>query len=235
MKAPTEQAPQRVVTLDGPAASGKSSTARLVAEALGVPYVSSGLLYRAVTYLAQRSELPLTHEGSIMRLLGGIAVELEANVGEPNRIRVAGSRLDDALLHSDAVDAGVSAVAQHPQVRAWVDARLRELGGTFVVEGRDMGTAVFPYAAAKFYLSAPAEVRAARRVGERSADLAAVTAALKLRDELDWEQLRPADDALHLDSSELTLGEVVAWILGQLLGQLEAAGTLPPVREPTDD
>lgn len=207
------KAPQQVITLDGPAASGKSSAARLVAEALCVPYVSSGLLYRAATYLAQAHGAPLHDEGAILHLLDALQVRLEARAGKPNRVYVDGAALPDAELHTDAVDAGVSAVARHLGVRRWVDNRLRELGGTFVVEGRDMGTAVFPDAAHKFYLSAPAEVRAARRVSERGADLAGVTEALRRRDALDAAQLRPAADAQHLDTRELTLAEVVARVL----------------------
>ncbi len=207
-------AAQRVITLDGPAASGKSSVARLVAEALGVPYVSSGLLYRAATHLAQQCGVNLHDEAALMALLDTSEVRLEAAVGLPNRVQVGGAVLD--ALHTDAVDAGVSAVAEHPRVRAWVDARLRDLGGVFVVEGRDMGTAVFPGAAHKFYLSAPAEVRATRRVGERAADLEAVTDAIRRRDARDAAQLRPADDATHLDTRDLTLLEVAAWVLRKI-------------------
>ena len=205
-----------VITLDGPAASGKSSVARLVAEALGVPYVSSGLLYRAATYLAQSNDVLATDEEALTELLGSVQVGLETRVGLPNRIRVGGELIEESLLHSDTVDAGVSAVAQHPQVRAWVDARLRELSGTFVVEGRDMGTAVFPNAAHKFYLDAPAEVRAARRTGERHADLQAVAAALGRRDALDAAQLRPAPDARHIDTGALSLAGVVEEVLRAL-------------------
>ena len=111
------------ITLDGPAASGKSSVARLVAGALGVPYVSSGLLYRAATYLAQANDVLLTDEEALTELLGGVQVGLETRVGLPNRVSVNGALLGESLLHSDTVDAGVSAVAQHPRVRAWVDAR----------------------------------------------------------------------------------------------------------------
>ena len=202
-----------VITLDGPAASGKSSVARLVAEALGVPYVSSGLLYRTATCLAQSGGADLNDEAALMRLLGGLQVGLETRVGLPNRVTVGGNALPDEQLHSDAVDAGVSAVARHPRVRAWVDARLRELTGTFVVEGRDMGTAVFPGAAHKFYLDAPAEVRAARRTGERHADLEGVAAALRRRDAQDAAQLRPARDAHHIDTGGLSLMGVVAEVL----------------------
>ena len=204
------------ITLDGPAASGKSSVARLVAEALGVPYVSSGLLYRAATYLAQADDVSLTDEGALTGLLGGVQVGLETRVGLPNRVSVNGALLEERSLHSDTVDAGVSAVARHPRVRAWVDARLRELTGTFVVEGRDMGTAVFPKAAHKFYLDAPAEVRAARRTGERHADLEAVAAALRRRDALDAAQLRPARDARHINTGALSLAGVVEEVLRAL-------------------
>ena len=216
VKLPGTSAKTHVITLDGPAASGKSSVARLVAEALGVPYVSSGLLYRAATYLAQANEVPLTAEGALMGLLAGVQVGLETRVGLPNRIRLGGELLGEGLLHSDRVDAGVSVVARHPQVRAWVDARLRELTGTFVVEGRDMGTAVFPGAAHKFYLDAPAEVRAARRTGERHADLGAVAAALRRRDALDAAQLRPAADARHINTGALPLAGVVDEVLRAL-------------------
>ena len=201
------------ITIDGPAASGKSSVARLIAEALGVPYVSSGLLYRAATYLADSAGVPFGNEAAIVALLESLAVRLETPAGAPNRVTVGGAALDDALLHNAAVDAGVSEVARHPRVREWVDARLRDLGGRFVVEGRDMGTAVFPGAAHKLYLEAPAEVRAARRVGERGTDLAAVAEALRLRDRRDAAQLRPAADAVHLETGDLTLQEVVAAVL----------------------
>ena len=201
------------ITIDGPAASGKSSVARLVAEALGVPYVSSGLLYRAATHLAGSADVSLEDEAALITLLEGLVVRLETPADAPNRVTVGGTALDDALLHSTAVDAGVSEVARHPRVREWVDVRLRDLGGRFVVEGRDMGTAVFPGAAYKVYLEAPAEVRAARRVGERGTDLVAVAEALRLRDRRDAAQLRPAADAVHLATGDLTLQEVVAEVL----------------------
>ena len=216
VKPPETSAKTYVITLDGPAASGKSSVARLVAEALGVPYVSSGLLYRAATYLAQANDVLLTDEEALMGLLTGVQVGLETRVGRPNRVSVNGALLGEGLLHSDTVDAGVSVVAQHPRVRAWVDARLRELTGTFVVEGRDMGTTVFPGAAHKFYLDAPAEVRAARRTGERHADLGAVAAALRRRDALDAAQLRPAKDARHINTGALSLAGVVEEVLRAL-------------------
>jgi len=206
---------RRVITLDGPAASGKSSVARLLAERLGISYLSSGLLYRAATYLAQRCGRDLGDAAGLVELLGGRRVRLEASL--PNRVLVDGQDVTGEL-HTDAVDAGVSVVARHPEVRAWVDDRLREVKGAFVVEGRDMGTVVFPEAAHKFYLSAPAEVRAARRVGERGADLRSVTEALERRDALDAAQSRPAADAHYLDTRDLTLEEVVERVLTHIRG-----------------
>ncbi len=204
-----------IVTLDGPAASGKSSVARRVAQALAVPFVSSGLLYRAATYLVLEHGVNPADEPSVLALLARHDVELVALQGSPDRVLFDGEDIS-AQLHTTRVDANVSAVARHPGVRAWVNARLREIRGSFVTEGRDMGRVVFPGAAHKFYLSAPAEVRAARRVGERDMSLQEVTKALKLRDERDAGQLTPAPDAVHIETQNLTLEDVVAAILEEV-------------------
>src|SRR5690606_11112739 len=99
-----------------------------------------------------------------------------------------------------------------PGVRAWVTERLRELEGPFVIDGRDMGTTVFPDARWKFYLTASPEVRARRRVGERASDLEAVAEAIRLRDEKDAKQSVPAPDAIHLDTVLLSLEAVVDFV-----------------------
>lgn len=203
-----------VVTFDGPAASGKSTVARRVAAALGVPFVSSGLLYRVATLLASVAAVSLDDVEAVLAVLEAHVVELRPGLGG-DAVRVDGVDVT-AELHSDAVDAAVSRVAAHPPVRAWVDARLREMPRPFVIDGRDIGSVVFPDAAHKFYLTAAAEVRAARRVGERSGDLADVAAAIRRRDALDARQLAPAPDAQHLDTSALGLDQVVAWVLARL-------------------
>lgn len=196
-----------VVTLDGPAASGKSSVAKLLAHRLGVAYVSSGLLYRAATLLALEAGLELTDEPAVLALLDTRTVRLiPGSAG--NSVEVDGGDVA-ALLHTDEVDSHVSAVARLPGVREWVKQRLREMQGPFVIDGRDMGTTVFPGARWKFYLTAPTEVRARRRVGERLADLDAVTAALSRRDERDALQSTPAADAVHIDTGPISLSEVV--------------------------
>lgn len=197
-----------VVTLDGPAASGKSSVARLLAERLGIPYVSSGLLYRAATLLALENGIDPADEPALLALLESSRVLLAPGRGG-NRVEVDGRDVS-AWLHTDAVDAAVSAAARLDGVRAWVNERLRELEGSFVIDGRDMGTVVFPEADRKFYLTAPVEVRAGRRLGERSGDLESISESLRQRDALDAKQSVPAPDAVHIDTGSLTLDEVVA-------------------------
>ncbi len=209
-----DEAQPLIVTIDGPGASGKSSVARLLARALRVPYVSSGLLYRGVAYQVLRHGADPDDEEAIVRLLERRPLRLEPDA-EGNRV-YAGDEDLTPHLHTDAVDAVVSAVARHPRVRAYVNARLREVPPPFVVEGRDMGTAVFPHAPYKFYLTASPEVRARRRARERSDDVAAIEKMLKLRDERDAKQSAPAEDALVLDTSELTLEEVVGALMRYL-------------------
>jgi CMP/dCMP kinase len=203
-----------VVTLDGPAASGKSSVARRVAAALGVPCVSSGLLYRAATALVTEAGADAGDPAAILALLEGHRVELLPGV-DGDVLRIDGVDATRAV-QTDAIDAAVSRLAAHPPVRDWVGERLREMPAPFVIDGRDMGSVVFPQAGHKFYLDASPEVRAARRVGERGADLRAVAAAIRLRDELDARQLAPAPDAVHLDTGSMTLDEVVAWVLSRV-------------------
>lgn len=212
----TSTSTSTVVTLDGPAASGKSSVARRVAERLGIPFVSSGLLYRVATWVVEEQGGDPDDEPSVLRCLEARSVRLLPTL-EGDRVFVDEHDVTEAL-HTDAVDAAVSAIARHPQVRAWVTERLREIPGSFVIDGRDMGTAVFPDAARKFFLTAPAEVRARRRVGERAADLASVAEAIRRRDRLDAAQSVPAADAIHIETGDLTLEQVVDRVMAALSG-----------------
>lgn len=197
----------RVITLDGPAASGKSSVAKALAARLGIAYVSSGLLYRAAALVALEAGIDLADEDAVMALLGDLPLSLVPGTGR-NRVEVDGSDIEPRL-HTHDVDSNVSAIARLPSVRGWVRDRLRALDGPFVIDGRDMGTTVFPSARWKFYLTAPTDVRARRRVGERDADLAVVAEALSRRDERDARQSVPAADAVHIDTGPLALSEVV--------------------------
>lgn len=209
-----------IVTIDGVAASGKSSVASGVARRLGMPYVSSGLLYRAATLLALESGTDLSDAPALTALLAASPLRLEP-LPEGNRIfltsvgaqEMEAERDLTADAHTSAVDAGVSALAQLPELREWVNAQLRALTPPFVAEGRDMGTAVFPQAQAKFFLTASPRVRALRRVSERLEDLTEVEAALIARDAKDRAQSRPADDAQVLDTGALDLPGVIAAVL----------------------
>ncbi|MBB5234609.1 (d)CMP kinase [Deinococcus budaensis] len=203
-----------IVTIDGVAASGKSSVASGVARALGVPYVSSGLLYRAATLLGLEAGLRLENAAELLAHLRAQPLRLEA-LAEGNRVWVEERDLT-ADLHSSRVDRGVSVVAALPEVRAWVDGQLRALPEPFVAEGRDMGTAVFPQAAAKFYLTASPRVRAERRARERPEDVPAIEAALVERDRLDTVQSAPAPDARVIDTGNLTLEGVIGAVLAGL-------------------
>jgi len=213
-----------IVTIDGVAASGKSSVASGVARALGVPYVSSGLLYRAATLLGLESGVPLEDAARLLAFLQTRPLRLEA-LAAGNRVW-QGERELTADLHSFRVDRGVSVVAREPEVRAWVDAQLRALPEPFVAEGRDMGTNVFPHAEAKFYLTASPRVRAERRARERPEDVDAIEAALIERDRRDVGQSTPAPDAHLIDTSALTLEGVIGTILGWLPAR--EVGTLTP-------
>ena len=203
-----------IVTIDGPSASGKSSVARRVAAALGVPYLSSGLLYRAAAFLALRAGVDPGDEEGLLALLEGLGGRLLAQA-EGNRVLADGEDLAP-FLHTPEVDRVVSAVARLPGVRAWVNRRLKEVPPPFVAEGRDMGTAVFPEAAHKFYLTASPEVRAWRRARERPQAYEEVLRDLLRRDERDKAQSAPAPDALVLDTGGMTLDEVVAWVLAHI-------------------
>lgn len=201
------------MTIDGVAASGKSSVSSGVARALGVPYVSSGLLYRAATLLAHEAGLS-PHDPALRPYLEAQPLRLEA-LATGNRLWL-GARELTADVQSAAVDAGVSAIAAQPELRAWVDARLRALTPPFVAEGRDMGTAVFPQAGAKFYLTASARVRAGRRAAERPEAVDEIEAALLRRDERDRAQSAPAAQARIIDTGPLSLQGVIDTILAEL-------------------
>lgn len=206
--------PRLIITLDGPAASGKSSVAKALARRLGIAYVSSGLLYRAATFLSLDAAVDPSDEAAVMALLSQREVRLHPD-RHGNRVTVDDDDVTDSL-HTDEVDEAVSDVARHPEVRAWVTERLREMRGSFAIDGRDMGTVVFPQARCKFYLTAAPEVRAARRVGERSADLGTVAAGLRSRDERDARQSVPAPDAIVIDTGPLGLDEVVERVLTEV-------------------
>jgi CMP/dCMP kinase len=210
-----------VITIDGLAASGKSSVARRVALALGLPYVSSGLLYRAITVTALEANLDLENETALLEHLYANEIRLEP-LAEGNRVWLGTSEITSEA-HSSEVDANVSKIARHAQVRAWVNTQIRKLPKPFVAEGRDMGAVVFRDTPAKIFLTANPRVRAQRRTLERPENLETVEAALRTRDELDAVNSAAAPDAFMLDTGNLTLEQVVANVLERVQQQAMSA------------
>ncbi len=217
----------RVIAIDGPAASGKSSTAALVARRLGWAHLDSGALYRALT-LAALDNLGEGGRGTghawsgqrIVALAEDLPVRLVL-VEDEFRPEVAGVDVEEAI-RSERVTRQVSAVAAIPEVRTWVNARQREAAAAHppgvVVDGRDIGTVVFPDAPVKVFLTATPDERARRRLSQRGraagpGEVRRESQVLAARDEADATRpvapLKPADDAVLLDSTALTLEEQV--------------------------
>lgn len=153
-----------VVAIDGPAGVGKSTVARRVAARLGVPYLDTGAMYRAVAWKALEEGLDPADEPAMGKLIAGLRFELRPRNAEVEV--VVDGTAPGARLRTPRVDAATSRVAVHPAVRSWLVEKQREFANRegAVVEGRDIGTVVFPETPHKFYLEAPLEVRAERRL-----------------------------------------------------------------------
>lgn len=219
-----------VIAIDGPSASGKSSTARAVAEALGFAHLDSGALYRGVTLVALREATvraaadPLALEAEvILRAAEDRGLMLHPD-GDGFAAYLEGEPVDAALRGAD-VTRHVSAVSAMPVVREWVNTHLRQLvraGRDVVVDGRDIGTVVFPDADLKIFLTAAPATRAGRRLSQRgqraiAEELDRETALLARRDRADSTRavapLRRAEDAVDLDTTGMSFEDGVAWIL----------------------
>ena len=220
-------APTKVIALDGPSGSGKSTVARGVARTLGWRYVDTGATYRAATLAVLRAGTDLSDHLGIGKVVADADIEVSTDPAAA-AVRLAGEDVT-TVVRGPAVTAAVSAVSAVPSVRKHLVALQRRLAGDAgaVLEGRDIGTAVFPDAPVKVFLDASAEVRAARRAGDSDAGVAvgggttatvdAVAADLARRDRLDSSRvtspLKAADDAVHLDSSSLDAEQVVGRVL----------------------
>jgi len=211
-----------VITLDGPAGVGKSTLARMTAQALGIAYLDTGAMFRATALALGEGSWDLPGEALLARL-PGIDFGL-AGIGEGSVLTCNGAAVGDEV-RAERVGRWASRLAARPEVRARQLHVQRALGqGTsLVAEGRDMGSVVFPGARFKFFLDASPGVRALRRADQlrlmgREADLAAIEASIRERDRQDRERpiapLAPAPDAVLVDTSELSLEEVFARIMG---------------------
>jgi cytidylate kinase len=218
-KAPAPARTRLVVAIDGPAASGKSSTAHLVARRAGLYHVDSGALYRAATAAQLRIQPDVSRWTEAELLVAARVVALEART-TGFRPTIAGGDID-AEIRGAAVTRHVSLVAQMPGIRAWVNDQIRALARRYeiVVDGRDIGTVVFPDAALKVFLVADPWERARRRLVERfaqpptEAEIAEETDRLVQRDARDATQTVQAKDAILIDTTTLTQDEQVSRIV----------------------
>lgn len=205
----------QVITIDGPAASGKSSVARIVAQRRGAIYVNTGNMYRAMTWAVLQTGIDPNDQDAVRKAAEGIVIESPIVDGQ-TQVCVQGRLLTAEDLNSDPVNRGVSLVARVPEVRARLVADQRALAalGPLVMEGRDIGSVVFPESPLKFYIDASEEVRASRRRAQGHTDQVAE------RDRLDSTRktspLVVPDGAIVIDNSHLTLEQAVEAVLTRL-------------------
>ena len=216
----------QVIAIDGPSGAGKSSTAKKIAEALSWDYLDTGAMYRATALALLRAGAGLDDESELFKVLGSMRLEQHCT-----RIFLNDEDVSEAI-RSHEITQFVTPVSADGRVREVLVEQQRGIGrrGGFVVDGRDIGTVVFPDAALKIYLTASVEARAQRRFLEQQAKgstmtLEEVASDIQRRDHADSTRavapLRKADDAVELDSSNLTLDEVVAKIV-EMWNQVQA-------------
>lgn len=216
----------RVIAIDGPSGAGKSSVSRIVGQRLGFLHVDSGALYRIMTWQCLENGVDTSDPGAVAEFAKGVSIECRPEDG-----RIAyyvGGEAPGDRIRTPEINAHASPVATVKEVRDRITELLRDMTkfGDLVVEGRDITTAVFPDSPARFYLTASAEARALRRqkeeiekgIANQSAE--AVKASLLARDAIDstrkYAPLKKADGALEIDSSNLTLDQVVETVLAAL-------------------
>ena len=207
--------PHRVIAIDGPAASGKSSVARELAQQLGFAYVNSGAMYRAITWHVLETGVTPADAGAVTQAVEAAAIVCHIAADDGSRIQIDGVEPEEHL-RGDRVNDGVSLVSSVPRVREILVEKMRCFATErdLVVEGRDIGSVVFPDTPFKFYIDASPEVRLRRRAAQGERD------AIAARDHADSSRLSSplvvAADAHVIDSSELTIEAVVAKIFAQL-------------------
>lgn len=220
--------PDIIIAVDGCSSTGKSSFAKELARTFGFLYLDSGALYRGVTLFAQENGL-ISEDNLISDELEQALEGLDLHFGEGGFLYIS-QRCIESEIRGMKVSSQVSPISALSYVRAYVDERLHLLssGGRVVMDGRDIGTTVFPHAELKIFMTARDEVRAKRRFYEMLAKggnpvYEEVLANLKERDYIDSHRsvspLRQADDAFVLDNSDMTMKEELSWIMGVIQGK----------------
>jgi CMP/dCMP kinase len=222
-----------IITIDGPSGVGKSTVSRFLAKILGYLYLDTGAMYRAVALSASRKSIEFLDGPSLARMCGSMDLNFKEKLGEW-RIFIGDEDVSAAIRTPD-MDGASSQISTVREVREAMTVLQRKiaLGLSVVAEGRDMGTVVFPEAEHKFFLVAPAQTRARRRYLERldkgeQAGLEDVAAAMKERDERDSARelapLKPAENAIVIETGNLTQDEVVSLILKHIAAPTAPAG-----------
>lgn len=219
-----------IIAIDGPSGAGKSTVAKAVAKQMGFSCLDTGAMFRSVAWQAGQLGVSLDNAEALGQIAQDYQISFEHEPGDPAPRRVLMGGVDvTAQIRTAQIDRAVSAVASVPAVRQALLEQQRRIGdaGDYVVEGRDIGTVVFPNAAVKVFLTASNEERARRRVAQNlergvgSTDYEEVLADIIRRDEADSSRaaapLRPAQDAVHIDSTAFSIEEVIDQIcqLGQ--------------------
>lgn len=227
-----DKTPDIIIAIDGYSSTGKSSFAKLIAKEFSYLYLDSGALYRAVTLYAMENGMIAENgkpdEKAIVGALPGLDIHFRYSPEGSHTF--IGDRCVDSLIRTIEVSSHVSPVSVIPQVREFVDRKLLEYGKDkrIVMDGRDIGTSVFPNADLKIFMTADAEVRAMRRLREmqgngQNPDFGTVLKNLQERDHIDSHRevspLRKADDAIVLDNSDMTMEDQMAWIRELIAGK----------------
>ncbi len=218
-----------IVAIDGPSGAGKSTIAKIVAKTVGFSCLDTGAMFRSIAVLALEKGISLDDDAALgaLAMENEIAFTFDDNEERTQHVFIAGKEVTSAIRTAE-VDKAVSPVSAAPSVRAALLEQQRRIGnaGNYVVEGRDIGTTVFPQAEVKIFLTASAEERARRRVSQNEArgigsvDYEEVLADIIRRDQADSTRavspLRQAEDAYLLDSSDLTIDQVVEVICSRV-------------------